>query len=85
MEISGNLWKLILSIHISGIKSFWDTNLSFFPLFWGYKLHFQPINVQKFNLKKNYNNFEKKNESPHGRFNPCAQNENSFHQNFTKP
>ena len=33
-------------------------NLCFFPLFWGYKLYFQPINLQKFNLK-NYNNFEK--------------------------
>ena len=39
----------------------------------------------KIQFKKNYNNFEKKNESPHARFNPCAQNENSFHLNFTEP
>ena len=31
-----------------------------------------------------FEKFEKP-ESPPGRFNPCAQNEYSFHQNFTKP
>ena len=64
LAISGNLWKLILCIH-QWYKSFWDMNLSFFPLFWGYKLHFQPINLRKFNLKKNYNNFEKKTNHSH--------------------
>ena len=31
-----------------------------------------------------FEKFEKP-KSPPGRFNPCAQNEYSFHQNFTKP
>ena len=75
---------MILCIH-QWYKSFWDMNLSVFPLFWGYKLHFQPINLRKFNLKKNYNNFEKKNDSPHGRFTPCAQNEYSFHKISQSP
>ena len=58
----------------------------FFPLFWGYKVTFSANKFTKiqYSIKKKYN-FEKKNESPHAKFNPCAQNENSFHQNFTKP
>ena len=63
LAISGNFWQLmkIDIMHPSVVyKSFWDMNLSFFPLFWGYKLHFQPINLRNFNLKKNYYNFEKK-------------------------
>ena len=44
-------WFYALCIH-QWYKSFWDMNLSFFPLFWGYKLHLKPINLRKFNLKK---------------------------------
>ena len=64
LSISGNLWKLILCIH-QWYKSFWDMNLSFFPLFWGYKLHFQPINLQKFNLKKTTTILKKKTNHSH--------------------
>ena len=64
LSISGNLWKLILCIH-QWYKSFWDMNLSFFPLFWGYMLHFQPINLRKFNLKKKLQQFWKKTNHSH--------------------
>ena len=46
---------------ISGIRASETWICLFFQIFWGYKLHFQPINLRKFNLQKNYNNFKNPN------------------------